>query len=140
MAINLDDKVKNVEQVIIGGKQRKIIFNDDFNKKVSDVQLSVGKIHQRVTDLDPEESKEMSLDDQKAFISDQFDSIADAAINFFDEQFGNGAGKEIYGYYQKSSDALAIIIGELYKLSNDIVVKSKKNAKNKKKQHYVSNN
>lgn len=136
MAINIDSKIKNTEQVIIGGKTRNIIFNDDFNRKVTDVQLAVSKSQYNFKELDQDELEAMSLDEQKEIISCGFDDMCTAAINFFDQQFGEGAGQEIYNYYHKSSDALAFVIGELYRLSNDIVVR----AKNKKKKHYTSNN
>ncbi|XRJ96322.1 hypothetical protein ACPBEI_07945 [Latilactobacillus sakei] len=140
MAINIDSKIKNTEQVIIGGKTRDIAFNDEFNRKVSDLELTIGKSVKSIKDLDEDVAENMTLDEQKKLIKGKIKEVATAAIKFFDEQFEKGSGQEIYDYYHQSSEALAIVVGQLKDLSDNMLIKHKNITKNKKKKHYTSNN
>lgn len=139
MTINIDSKIKNTEEVIIGGKTRNIAFNDEFNRTVSDLELTIGKTVKSIKDLDDDVAENMTLDEQKSLIKTKINEIANAAMNFFDEQFGKGAGQEIYTYYHQSSDALAIVVSQLKDLSDNMLINHKNAIKGKKKSHYTNN-
>lgn len=113
MAINLDNQIKNTEEVIIAGQKYPVVFNDQFEKRVTFISLKADKFIQAANAITDEEAEKMSLNDQKAYVSKSFADASQIIMDFFDETFGKGVGERIYKYYHESTLALSQIVGLL---------------------------
>lgn len=135
MAINLDTQIKNTEDVIIAEQKYSVVFNDQFEKRITFISLKADKFIQKANEVTDEEAEKMSLEEQKAYVSKSFDDASHIIMDFFDETLGKGAGERIYKYYHESTLALSNIVGLLLKEARNQHVKQQ----TKRSKKYLSN-
>ena len=116
-AINMDlDKQFNFnfkKKVTIGGKTYNVVFNDAMDQALRDLQLEMQDFYDQQTKK-TDEFEEMTVDQRKKYLADQFKQVVDDAEQLLDKVLGQkGAGKSIYEYYDKQSYALFKTIGVL---------------------------
>lgn len=135
MAINLDERIQNRKNFIIGGQEVSIPMNDEFAKHVAEVNMEILDVQDQISALKPEEADEMSLDEQKKYVFEKFDKISSKARQFFDDVIGEGEGDRIYKYYNSDTQALALIINQLNEESTNIL----KQNRQQRRQKYTNN-
>lgn len=107
-AINLLGGPQEFAEFKFGKRHAKLYFNDDLNMKMADTRLSVGKhLHElddqkKMTELDDKPVKE-----QRQFLNKLYQNLRKELVTFFDEQFGNGAGNELYQLTNRSTERMA---------------------------------
>ena len=109
-AINMDlDKQFNFnfkKKVTIGGKTYNVVFNDAMDQALRDLQLEMQDFYDQQTKK-TDEFEEMTVDQRKKYLADQFRQVVDDAEQLLDKVLGQkGAGKHIYDYYNQQSYAL----------------------------------
>ena len=109
-AINMDlDKRFNFnfkKKVKIGGKTYNVVFNDAMDRALLDLQVEVQDFYDQQTKK-TDEFEEMTVEQRKAYLADQYKQVVHDAEKTLDEVFGvQGAGKSIYEFYDKQSYAL----------------------------------
>lgn len=133
--INLDQQldIENVVTVRLAGKDYKLIFNDEFAKKLSEADLKITNYESKVNDLDVDN---MTPKEQRKVLMEGYATANDAAVQALDSVLGKGEGKRLYNYYHQSTDVLAELIGKLRDLANN-TVKERENRKERRKAKYT---
>lgn len=142
MAINLDNKLQTVKEFVVGGKTRKVVYDDKFMLAIAEADIRIGKDLNKVTNLTEDEAKK--LDDLKAseqidLLSGVFEKVSTDLIKTLDVAFGQGTGKELYEYFHHSTNSLYAIVEALNEYS-DVVKQEQKTGKNKVKSYYEKKN
>lgn len=135
MAINLDSQVKNTEEVIIAGKTYQVVFNDKFEKEVTNISLAVEKEIKKANEISEKEADEMSLEEQKKYVDESFAAARNLMIEFFDKYLGNGEGKRIYKHFHEDTKTLSKIVGILYQTAH----KENSKQQQQKRKKFLSN-
>ncbi|GAX06808.1 hypothetical protein IWT25_02155 [Secundilactobacillus pentosiphilus] len=107
--IDLFGKPQNSIQCQLGSETKTLVFNDDFHRRISNVQLQIEEIQKPL--LDDEKAKKLDdlpLNEQEKTISNIYAKLRSALSGFFDETFGEGTGKQIYE--AKSGDSQAVML------------------------------
>ncbi|QLE64013.1 hypothetical protein LROSL1_1196 [Furfurilactobacillus rossiae] len=124
--VNIDDQLALVFSFRIANKLRDVTFDDSMASQLERTQLKVGKIIQKVDKDDNDELDAMTVDDQLKYVNARYGEVRRVLIDFFDQAFGSGAGKEIYAHYHNSSRALVEVFGKVYSYLNKINIKDAK--------------
>lgn len=135
MAINLDDRINNQEDVVIAGKNYKVTFNDDFRKQVSAVMLKAQEEIHKAEQIDNKKINSMTHEEKTELLDNVFESARQAMTDFFDKCFGKGEGKRIFDFYHQDTSALQKIMAILQKEADKETRQNFKSKKNK----YTSN-
>lgn len=138
MAINFDKKIKNTETIILGGKEREIVFNDDFRNAITQTGMKTQQYLDKADHVSEKEIDKMSLNEIDQQVSKYLKDAKTIMFAFFDRYMGKGTGQELYTYFNHSTKALGDIIGELYNLSEK-VDRDRSKAAQEKSQTYMSN-
>ncbi|MBS0953050.1 hypothetical protein ABC426_17420 [Lactiplantibacillus plantarum] len=107
-AINLLGGPQEFAEFKFGTRHAKLYFNDELNMKIAKTRLSVSKRLQalddqkEMTELDNKPVKE-----QQAFLSKLYQDLRNELGMFFDEQFGKGAGADLYKLANHSTERMA---------------------------------
>lgn len=109
-AINMDlDKrfrFNFKRKVTVGGQTYTVVFNDAMDQALRDLQLEMQDFYDQQTKK-TDEFEEMTVDQRKKYLADQFRQVVDDAEQLLDKVLGQkGAGKHIYDYYNQQSYAL----------------------------------
>ncbi|MBC6909741.1 hypothetical protein DT304_00115 [Lactobacillus reuteri] len=109
-AINMDlDKRFHFNfkrKVTVGGQTYTVVFNDAMDQALLDLQLEMQDFYNQQTKK-TDEFEEMTVDQRKKYLADQFRQVVDDAEQLLDKVLGQkGAGKHIYDYYNQQSYAL----------------------------------
>lgn len=123
--INIDNQLGLVYSFRLAGKKRELVFSDDCALAMDKVNLKVDKIIDNIDKLDDEDIGKKTVDEQFDLLSSWYGEIRDAIIPFFDEFFGDGAGKEIYEYVHKSTRALTVVFNKIYDYLNKVEISKK---------------
>lgn len=95
------------KKVIIGGKTYNVVFNDAMDQALLDLQVEMQDFYDRQTKK-TDEFEEMTVDQRKKYLADQFKQVVDDAEQLLDKVLGQkGACKHIYDYYNQQSYALS---------------------------------
>lgn len=110
-AINMDlDKRFHFNfkrKVTVGGQTYTVVFNDAMDQALRDLQLEMQDFYDQQTKK-TDEFEEMTVDQRKKYLADQFRQVVDDAEQLLDKVLGQkGAGKHIYDYYNQQSYALS---------------------------------
>lgn len=111
-AINMDlDKRFKFDfkrKIIIGGKTYNVVFNDDVDKTLMNLELEMADYYDRVNKSASQFENEMTLDQRKQYVQEQRTEIVKDVEKTLDVILGKqGAGKAIYDYYDRQFYALA---------------------------------
>lgn len=109
-AINMDlDKRFNFDfkrEVIVGGQKYNVVFNDDVNQSLLDLQLEVQDFYSQQT-KNTEKFEEMTVAQRKEYLAQQQKKLVKDCEEMLDKALSKkGAGKAIYDYYNHQSYAL----------------------------------
>ena len=110
-AINMDlDKRFHFNfkrKVTVGGQTYTVVFNDVMDQALRDLQLEMQDFYDQQTKK-TDEFEEMTVNQRKKYLADQFRQVVDDAEQLLDKVLGQkGAGKHIYDYYNQQSYALS---------------------------------
>lgn len=110
-AINMDlDKRFHFNfkrKVTVGGQTYTVVFNDAMDQALRDLQLEMQDFYDQQTKK-TDEFEEMTVNQRKKYLADQFRQVVDDAEQLLDKVLGQkGAGKHIYDYYNQQSYALS---------------------------------
>lgn len=95
------------KKVKIGGKTYNVVFNDAMDQALLDLQVEMQDFYDQQTKK-TDEFEEMTVEQRKAYLADQYKQVVHDAEKTLDEVFGvQGAGKHIYDYYNQQSYALS---------------------------------
>lgn len=107
-------KVDNTKEVKIGDKTVHLVFDDEFDKKITALGVRVQQI------IDKYSSEEMTkkLDSmtkgqQAKEITKFFEDMHGEVVTAVDEVLGEGMGEELYKQYNNSTNALAAVLSAL---------------------------
>lgn len=142
MAINLDNKLQTVKEFVVGGKTRKVVYDDKFMLAIAEADIRIGKDLNKVTNLTEDEAKKLDAlkaSEQIDLLSGVFEKVSTDLIKTLDVAFGQGTGKELYKYFHHSTNSLYAIIEALNEYS-DVVKQEQKTGKNKVKSYYEKKN
>ncbi|MCP9357372.1 hypothetical protein KBX49_09095 [Liquorilactobacillus satsumensis] len=131
MAINLDERVKNTEEVVIAGKTYAVAFNDKFEKEVANIGLVADKMISEANGITKEKAEEMSLEEQEKYVAKSFEKARDLMTGFFDKYLGDGEGNRIYHHFHDDTKSLSKIVGILYDAAHKENTKNQKQRRNK---------
>lgn len=93
-------------KVTVGGQTYTVVFNDAMDQALRDLQLEMQDFYDQQTKK-TDEFEEMTVDQRKKYLADQFRQVVDDAEQLLDKVLGQkGAGKHIYDYYNQQSYAL----------------------------------
>ncbi|WP_234002755.1 hypothetical protein [Lactobacillus sp. CBA3605] len=108
MTINLAGGPKEYAEFRIGDRKAELYFNDELNLKIANTRLSVGK---RLDELDDQKKMKAldkkSVSDQRDYLDGLYKGLREELTGFFDEQFGEGAGAELYKLTNKSTERMS---------------------------------
>lgn len=135
MSINLDDKFKNKISITVGNKPHDIKLNDEFVLEMQHTVLVLQKIQEKVQQTTEKKFKDLSLDEQEKFMRDEFAQMKTECVRFLDKYLGDGEGKRLYDYYERDTEALGYIIGQL----NDLASKKINQKRSNKRKEYMTN-
>ena len=94
-------------KVTVGGQTYTVVFNDAMDQALRDLQLEMQDFYDQQTKK-TDEFEEMTVDQRKKYLADQFRQVVDDAEQLLDKVLGQkGAGKHIYDYYNQQSYALS---------------------------------
>lgn len=135
MQINFDKdlKVDNTANINLYGKQLKIIFNDEFRKKIADAILRVEASYAKLDD--EKYVKELSkkpYEEQQKVANDLMKKNKEIVISTVDSLLGNGIGDFLYQHFNGSTEAVSAVLGLLEEYADDAVKNIKREKKNKK--------
>lgn len=135
MQINFDKdlKVDNTANINLYGKQLKIIFNDEFRKKIVDARLRVEASYAKLDD--EKYVKELSkkpYEEQRKVANDLMKKNKEIVISTVDSLLGNGIGDFLYQHFNGSTEAVSAVLGLLEEYADDAVKNIKREKKNKK--------
>ena len=135
MQINFDKdlKVDNTANINLYGKQLKIIFNDEFRKKIADARLLVEASYAKLDD--EKYVKELSkkpYEEQQKVANDLMKKNKEIVISTVDSLLGNGIGDFLYQHFNGSTEAVSAVLGLLEEYADDAVKNIKREKKNKK--------
>ncbi|MDK6376767.1 hypothetical protein [Lactobacillus crispatus] len=135
MQINFDKdlKVDNTANINLYGKQLKIIFNDEFRKKIADARLRVEASYAKLDD--EKYVKELSkkpYEEQQKVANDLMKKNKEIVISTVDSLLGNGIGDFLYQHFNGSTEAVSAVLGLLEEYADDAVKNIKREKKNKK--------
>ncbi|MEM1455576.1 hypothetical protein AAHB45_01545 [Pediococcus pentosaceus] len=142
MAINLDNKLQTVKEFIVGGKKRNVIYDDKFMTAIAEADIRIGKDLEKYVDPDKETIKEFNKKtavQQLEIYSELQAKVKNDLVNTLDSAFGQGAGKELYAYFNHSTNSLYAIVEALNEYS-DVVKREQKSGKSKVKSYYEKKN
>lgn len=106
--INLVDGPQEFAEFKFGSRHAKLYFNDELNMRMADTRLKVGKRLEALNDEKKmSELDKRSVDEQRKFLRGLYDGLRSELSAFFDEQFGKGAGNELYSLTHKSTERMA---------------------------------
>ncbi|QQC60653.1 hypothetical protein I6H67_05080 [Pediococcus pentosaceus] len=60
MAINLDSKLQTVKEFVVGGKTRKVVYDDKFMAAIAEADIRIGKDLEKYIDPDEETIEEFN--------------------------------------------------------------------------------
>ncbi|MCG0783251.1 hypothetical protein [Lactiplantibacillus plantarum] len=107
-AINLAGGPQEFAEFKFGKRHAKLYFNDELNMKLADTRLSVGNhLHalddqKRMAELD-----DKPVEEQRQFLNKLYKDLRGELSAFFDDQFGEGAGDDLYRLTNKSTERMA---------------------------------
>lgn len=142
MAINLDNKLQTVKEFVVGGKTRKVVYDDKFMLAIAEADIRIGKDLKKVTNLNEDEAKKLDAlkaSEQIDLLSGVFGKVSRDLIKTLDVAFGQGAGKELYEHFHHSTNSLYAIVEALNEYS-DVVKQEQKSGKSKVKSYYEKKN
>lgn len=142
MAINLDSKLQTVKEFFVGGKTRKVVYDDKFMASITEADIRIGKDLNEYIDPDKETIEKFNKKtavQQLEIYSDLQSKVKNDLINTLDSAFGKGAGEELYAYFNHSTNSLYAIVEALSEYS-DVVKQEQKTGKNKVKSYYEKKN
>lgn len=94
-------------KVTVGGQTYTVVFNDAMDQALRDLQLEMQDFYDQQTKK-TDEFEEMTVNQRKKYLADQFRQVVDDAEQLLDKVLGQkGAGKHIYDYYNQQSYALS---------------------------------
>lgn len=122
--INIDNQLGLEYSFRIGGKVHKLIFSDDTALSMDRVNLKVDKILDDISNMDENELRNKTVDEQAEIMKQMYADMRDAIIDFYDE-YMNDAGQEIYESFHQSTRALVTSFGKLYDYLNKVEINEK---------------
>jgi len=105
-AINLVGGPQEFAEFKFGTRHAKLYFDDELTGKIDKTRLSISK---QLHDLDTEKMAKLddkSVEEQRKFLNKLYKDLRQELITFFDEQFGDGAGEELYKLTHKSTEQM----------------------------------
>lgn len=142
MAINLDSKLQTVKEFVVGGKTRKVVYDDKFMASITEADIRIGKDLNEYIDPDKETIEKFNKKtavQQLEIYSDLQSKVKNDLINTLDSAFGKGTGEELYAYFNHSTNSLYAIVEALSEYS-DVVKQEQKTGKSKVKSYYEKKN
>lgn len=106
-AINLAGGPQEFAEFKFGKRHAKLYFNDELNLEIDNTRLSIGK---KLNALDEKKTAELdkkSVKEQHKYLTGLYKDLRDELSAFFDKQFGEGAGNELYQLTNKSTERMA---------------------------------
>lgn len=106
-AINLVGGSQEFAEFKFGTRHAKLYFDDELTGKIDKTRLSISK---QLHDLNEEKLSNLddkSVEEQRKFLNKLYKSLRQELINFFDDQFGEGAVEELYKLTHKSTEHMA---------------------------------
>lgn len=143
--IDLDQKLDLTRNVKIAGKEYEITISDEVDKALAmltnvDLPYQMADMERKVDLLVDKEDDELpSLESYRKFTTNEIDQSRDYALTVLDKVLGEGEGKRVYEYYNKSTKAVMTIIDLLQKQFAEVMKQRNKAAKNKYKNHNNKN-
>lgn len=119
-AINLLGGPQEFAEFKFGTRHAKLYFDDDLTAKINKTRLSISK---QLHDLNKEKLSKLddkSVEEQRKFLDKLQKDLRQELINFFDEQFGEGAGEELYKLTHKSTEHMASALFMITKGYDDL--------------------
>jgi hypothetical protein len=107
--IDIDKQIQTKYKFRIAGKERAMTFSDIEAIELSKVELRVTKIIDGITDKEMKELDKEPVDQQAAYLKNKYDELRTIVTNFFDKNFGQGSGAEIYKFYNGSTRAVTTV-------------------------------
>lgn len=122
-------KVDNAKDVKIGDKTVPIVFNDEFDKKITALGVRVNQIIDKYSsDAMADKLDGMTKGQQQKEITKFFDDMHGEVIAAVDSVLGDGIGEELYKQYNNSTTAVATVLTALeYEAKKAIQTEENKN-------------
>ena len=106
-AINLAGGPQEFAEFKFGENKAKLSFNDELNLEIANTQLSIGKKLDALDEKKTAELDKKSVKEQRKYLIGLYKDLRDELSAFFDEQFGEGAGDDLYRLTNKSTERMA---------------------------------
>lgn len=144
--LNFDDDFKKINlerNVVIGGKEYHLVFDDEMFQKITDLQIAeTGVLDEMVKGKD-QFVNDMTVDQRKKFIKKTLtDGLSELEASL-DAILGKGEGERLYKHFGKSTYVLNQIAQKLIELNDRINGDQAENEAQRKKaikQHYNRKN
>lgn len=111
--------------IVIGGRTYSIDFNDDTEKVLSGLTVTLGALLDQLNKETPIFENEMTVDQRKSYLSKQYESLKDAVFPVLDKLFKqHGFGEQLFtGYCHENIETLVKIINILSCVQTDTELK-----------------
>ncbi|WP_318766584.1 hypothetical protein [Lactiplantibacillus carotarum] len=107
--INLTNGPQEYAEFKVGKVTKKLYFNDELNLEIANTQLSVGKRLKELSDTKKmKDLDDKTVDQQRKYLTRLYADLRKVLYDFFDEQFGEGVGKQLYQLTGKSTERMAV--------------------------------
>lgn len=137
---NLDKAIAKADTktVRIGGKDHKLVFNDEMRNKLEELQIVVYSEAQAFDDNRDAFINDYTVDDRKRTLKDVSKAQRDNLIKGMDDLLGTGEGQRLYDYYGHSFTKLSAVLAELTKIQDaEDEIKSDDHKHQAKRQRYT---
>ncbi|GFK24883.1 hypothetical protein [Tetragenococcus halophilus] len=134
--INLDDQLSRTKSVQLAGKTYEVKISDETDKafaKLTSVDLPgmLDELESKADLLD-ENNEEPDYNEYYEFIETSLGKVRDKVLAALDEILGQeGAGQEIYEYYNKSTKTLVIVVDLLQEALDSVMEERNEKAQKK---------
>lgn len=145
LKLNIDEQIQNEAEITIAGQNRTVAFNDEFHQAAIETLAQIDEIGKSVDELMKEdkdgnsEFDGLSVDEQKTKYSEMMSKMRECAIAFFDRYLEEGAGQQIFEYYNSDTIAIMKAIGILRDQAYELLETDNREQRRAKEKEYTKN-
>lgn len=124
MKINFDKELKidNTAEINLYGKQLKIVFNDDFRRKISAARLKIESYASKFDDEDyVKEISSKPYKEQEKIANNFMNQSKNVVLTAVDEILGAGIGEFLYKHFDGSTEAVSAVLAKLEEKADEAI-------------------
>lgn len=124
--VNIDDQLSRTKEVHLAGKDYEVKISDNTDRALTkltgvDLPKMIEEVEKKIDLLD-EDNNAPDYNEYFNFVESNINEVRDKVFETLDEVLGeDGAGKEVYDYYNQSTKTLLNVVDLLQGALNDVM-------------------